>query len=147
MGPPEAVSNPSYEAVCRGDTGHVEVVHLQFDPSKASYEDVVRFFYTFHDPTTLNKQGNDRGTQYASAIFYHNEEQRKVAERVTQELQSKLDQKTLKFSGRPFTESKVSTAILPATTFFPAETYHQRYLEKNPGGYCNHSIRFKWSSL
>ena len=145
MGPPSARANPSYEQVCSGTTGHVEVLHLKFDPSKASYEDLVRFFYSFHDPTTANRQGNDRGTQYASAIFYHSDEQRAAAERVTADLQARLASSSLKFSGRPFAEAAISTSILQATQFYTAEEYHQQYLEKNENGYCNHGIRFKWS--
>ncbi len=122
--------NPKYEQVKTGTTGHVEVVQIQFDPGKITYGEILRFFFRLHDPTTLNRQGNDRGTQYRSVIFYHSDEQRKVAEKVRQEVD---------LSGK--WKAPVVTAIEPASTFYPAEDYHQDYLVKNPAGYTCHFLR------
>jgi len=122
--------NPSYTQVCTGRTGHAEAVEVTFDPTRVSYEEVLRFFFRLHDPTTLNRQHNDVGTQYRSAIFYHDEGQRQVAERVKAEV------------GRSGRWSKpVVTEIAPAATFYPAEEYHQDYLDKNPGGYMCHILQ------
>jgi peptide-methionine (S)-S-oxide reductase len=120
------------------------VYDLVFDGQEKTYEDLVRFFFMFHDPTTFNRQGNDIGTQYASAIFYYDDRQRAIAEKVATELQQALDQgKITQYAGK-----KVNTALLEATTFYPAHEEHQEYLDKNPGGYCNHYYRFKtWPSV
>ncbi|CAM0140332.1 unnamed protein product, partial [Umbelopsis sp. WA50703] len=118
------VDNPNYRQVCGGDTEHAEAVEVIFDPSKVSYATLTEFFYKLHDPTTLNAQGPDHGTQYRSAIFYHNDEQKKIAEQVTAEVQEKH------FKGK-----KIVTQIVPAGTFWTAEEYHQKYLNNNPGGY------------
>eukprot|EP00992_Anisonema_acinus_P009026 TRINITY_DN5211_c0_g1_i1.p1 TRINITY_DN5211_c0_g1~~TRINITY_DN5211_c0_g1_i1.p1 ORF type:complete len:188 (+),score=30.33 TRINITY_DN5211_c0_g1_i1:42-566(+) len=134
-----SMENPDYRSVCSGKTGHVEVAQVEFDASKARFEDLARFFFTFHDPTTLNRQGNDVGTQYASVIFYHSEEQKKSAETIKAELQTRLSA-----GGLNFQASEVATEIRKADVFFPAHDEHQAYLEKNPGGYCNHGIRFQW---
>jgi len=123
--------NPSYKDVCTGKTGHAEVLQLQFDASKVNYADLVRFFFRMHDPTTLNRQGNDAGTQYRSAVFYHSPEQKTVAEQVKEEME-----KSGKFS------SKITTEIAAASEFYIAEDYHQDYLEHNPSGYCNHHLRW-----
>lgn len=120
------VKNPSYELVCTGSTGHAEAVELTFDPSKISYEDLLIFFFTHHDPTTLNRQGNDIGTQYRSAIFYHSPEQKASAEKFKKAL---ADAKVFRGS--------VVTEIVPAREFYAAEDYHQKYLQKNPHGYCH----------
>lgn len=143
MGPVGAKTDPSYREVCTGSTGHVEVLHLKFDPAVVPYESLVRFFYEFHDPTTLNRQGNDSGSQYASAIFTHSDAQAETARKVTEELS------TLVRSGKikGYVGNQVTTAILPATKFYPGPIDHQRYLEVNPGGYCNHKIRFQWSAM
>lgn len=118
--------NPTYDAVCTGQTGHAEVVQIEYDPSVISYEKLLEVFFRTHDPTTLNRQGADRGTQYRSVIFYHNDEQRQVAERV---------KKTLDESGA-FADPIV-TEITPYETFYPAEAYHQDFFAKNPNqGYC-----------
>jgi peptide-methionine (S)-S-oxide reductase len=118
--------HPSYEQVCTGRTGHAEAVHVTFDPATLRYEDFLKVFFTMHDPTTLNRQGADVGTQYRSAVFYHTSEQKETAERVVSELQA------AKLWNRPFV-----TEIVPATEFFPAEPYHQDYFRKNPtAGYC-----------
>ncbi|EPB86693.1 Peptide methionine sulfoxide reductase [Mucor circinelloides] len=116
--------DPSYRAVCSGSTNHAEALEIDFDPKKVSYETLVEFFYRMHDPTTVNAQGPDRGTQYRSAIFYHSPEQKTIAEKVTAEVQEKH------YKGK-----KIVTEIIPAGIFYDAETYHQKYLDKNPGGY------------
>ncbi len=113
--------NPSYEAVCSGATGHVEVVQITFDPAVISFRETLEIFFVLHDPTTLNRQGNDRGTQYRSVIFYHSEEQKAVAEAFIAELER---QKVF--------DEPIVTAIEPAQTFWPAEGYHQDYLANNP---------------
>lgn len=113
------VENPSYEDVCTGDTGHAEVVQLEFDPDQVSYNDLLSMFWNIHDPTTPNRQGPDVGEQYRSVIFYHNEEQRRLAT----ESKAQLEQ-----SGR--FDRPVVTAIEPAGPFYRAEEYHQRYIEK-----------------
>jgi peptide methionine sulfoxide reductase msrA/msrB len=121
---------PSYEDVHTGRTGHAEAVEIVYDPKVITYETILRYFFRLHDPTTPNRQGNDVGTQYRSAIFYHDEEQRKVAERVKAEVDR---------SGK--WPAKVVTQIVPASTFFPAEDYHQDYLQKHPDGYTCHYLR------
>jgi methionine-S-sulfoxide reductase len=123
--------NPSYEDVCTGRTGHAEVLQVLYDPAKTRYRDLLTFFFRIHDPTTLNRQGGDIGTQYRSAIFYHNEEQAREAKEVKEEMQ-----KSGKFS------APIVTEISAASDFYPAESYHQGYLDKNPGGYCNHRPRW-----
>lgn len=110
--------------------GHAEAVEITFDPTKTSYEDLLLFFFKMHDPTTLNRQGNDLGTSYRSAIFYHDEEQRRVAEKVKERVDKSGAWK------RP-----VVTQIVPANEFWVAEDYHQDYLRKNPGGYTCHYVR------
>jgi peptide methionine sulfoxide reductase msrA/msrB len=119
-------ANPSYEAVCSGNTGHAEAVKIYFDPEKASYRDLVRQFFRMHDPTTKDRQGNDVGSQYRSAIFFLGESQRAVAEGVISELEAAGD-----------FEDPIVTELVPFSSFYPAEEYHQRYLGKHPGGYCH----------
>jgi peptide-methionine (S)-S-oxide reductase len=120
------VANPSYEDVCTGTTGHAEVVQITFDPQVVTFEDLLHVFFTIHDPTTLNRQGADVGTQYRSAIFYHSPEQKATAERVIAELQ------TQKLWDEP-----VVTELKPLTAFYPAEEYHRDYFRRNPNqGYC-----------
>jgi methionine-S-sulfoxide reductase len=121
---------PGYEQVHTGSTGHAEAVQIVYDPKVISYESILRYFFRLHDPTTPNRQGNDRGTQYRSAIFYHSEEQRRVAERVKAEVDR---------SGK--WPAKVVTQIVPASSFYPAEEYHQDYLQKHPDGYTCHYLR------
>ncbi|MBP8604509.1 MAG: peptide-methionine (S)-S-oxide reductase MsrA [Phycisphaerae bacterium] len=116
------VDNPSYRRVCRGDTNHAEVVQLRYNPQEVTYETLVKFFFLSHDPTTLNRQGPDTGTQYRSAIFYHSREQKEIADKVKNRYTA---------SGR-FKKSIV-TEITPAATFWKAEEYHQDYARKNPG--------------
>lgn len=134
--------SPTYQQVCSGASGHVEVAQIEFDPSKASFEDMVKFFFTFHDPTTPNAQGNDSGTQYASVIFCHSDEQLSIAKKVMAEVQGLIS------AGKvtAFKNKKISTAIVPAEKYYIAHKEHQDYLELNPRGYCNHRIRWKWTS-
>jgi peptide-methionine (S)-S-oxide reductase len=121
-----ATVNPTYEQVCSGKTGHAEAVQVRFDPSKISYREILEIFFSIHDPTTLNRQGADVGTQYRSAIFYHSEQQKAIAE----ELIARLDTAHL-------WENPVVTQIVPLRTFYPAEDYHQGYFAKHPEqGYC-----------
>ncbi|MBI5553772.1 MAG: peptide-methionine (S)-S-oxide reductase MsrA [Candidatus Diapherotrites archaeon] len=119
-------TNPTYEEVCYEDTGHAEVVQIEFDPRKVSYEKLVELFWEIHDPTTLNRQGPDAGEQYRSAIFFHSPEQKKIAEKSKQELEA-----SKKFS-RPLV-----TRIEPAQKFFKAEEYHQKYLLKRGDKACH----------
>jgi methionine-S-sulfoxide reductase len=122
--------DPVYETVKKGTTGHAESIQIRFDPEMVSYEDLLGWFFRMHDPTTPDRQGNDRGTQYRSAIFYHGEEQRKTAEKVKERVG-----KSGKWKG------PLVTQIVPASNFYPAEDYHQEYLQKNPGGYTCHYLR------
>jgi peptide methionine sulfoxide reductase msrA/msrB len=124
------IPNPNYEIVKTGTSGHAESIQVEFDPKKTSYEEILKFFFRIHDPTTRNQQGNDKGTQYRSVIFYHNDEQKKIAERV----RAQVDE-----SGK--WKSPVVTEIVPAKPFYKAEDYHQDYLQKNPRGYTCHFIR------
>jgi len=118
--------NPTYEDVCGGGTGHAEVVQVTFDPGVLSYEDLLGVFFSIHDPTTLNRQGNDVGTQYRSAIFYHSPEQKRIADEVVAEL-----------SREKVYDDKIVTEIAPASDFWVAENYHQEYFRRNPGQpYC-----------
>lgn len=119
------VEDPSYKAVCSGTTGHAEVAQLTFDPEIISFETLLEVFWTTHDPTTLNRQGADVGTQYRSAIFYHSEEQRKTAEASKKGFATKL------------WDDPIVTEVTPASTYYPAEDYHQNYYSENPNaGYC-----------
>ena len=122
--------NPTYKQVCTGKTGHAEAVQIIFDPTILSYDKVLDFFFRMHDPTTLNRQHNDVGTQYRSAIFYHGEAQKKEAERAKELAQKKGGWK-----------QPIMTEIAPAGEFYSAEDYHQKYLVKNPGGYTCHILR------
>ena len=122
--------DPTYDVVKTGKTGHAESLQIRFDPSKISYEEILRYFFTLHDPTTPNRQGNDIGTQYRSAIFFHDEEQRETAERVKKEVDA---------SGK--WKKPIVTEIVPASDFYSAEEYHQDYLQKHPWGYNCHYIR------
>lgn len=138
MGPPNAPENPNYRDVCTGATGHVEVYDFEYSGGSAYYEELVKFFFQFHDPTTLNRQGNDRGTQYASVIYCYSDEQLQIAKRVKAELQELIDGNKIK----GYKEKVVSTDIRRSTKFYPAHKEHQDYLMQNPNGYCNHRIRF-----
>lgn len=120
------VAHPSYQDVCTGTTGHAEAVQLTFDPKVVSYRELLEIFFTIHDPTTLNRQGPDEGTQYRSAIFFHSPEQKSTAEGVKQELRE------AGLWGRPFV-----TQFVAAPEFYPAEEYHQQYFRRNPSQpYC-----------
>jgi len=115
------VANPSYEQVCTGRTGHAEVAQITFDPKLISYKEVLEIFFTVHDPTTLNRQGADVGTQYRSVIFYHNSEQRAVAEQVMKEI-----------TAAGIWDAPIVTQVEPLKAFYRAEDYHQHYFENNP---------------
>jgi len=119
-----SVENPDYDSVCSGDTGHAEVVQITYDPEVVKFEDLLEIFWSIHDPTTLNRQGADVGTQYRSIILYVDEEQRKIAESSREEAQRRF-------------YDPIVTEISPLTKFWPAEEYHQDYFRKNPyQGYC-----------
>lgn len=121
--------NPTYEQVSSGNTGHAEVIQIKFDPSLISFEKILDVFFATHDPTTLNRQGNDIGTQYRSAIFYHSEEQKKKALNAKEGLQKKWDSESL--------ERSIVTEIVPFKNFYKAENYHKDYFEKNKNApYC-----------
>lgn len=115
------VPNPTYQEVCTGATGHAEVVQLTFDPDLITYEEILEVFFSIHDPTTLNRQGADVGTQYRSVIFYHDEDQEKAA----REMIARLEREKV-------FDDPIVTQVAPLTNFYPAEGYHQRYFENNP---------------
>lgn len=120
------VPNPTYEQVCTGTTGHAEVVQVTFDPQVISFREILQVFFAIHDPTTLNRQGADVGTQYRSAIFYHSPEQKAIAEQMIAEL-----------NAARLWPQPIVTEVTPFTAFYPAEAYHQEYFARNPGqGYC-----------
>ena len=125
-----AAPNPSYELVCGGRTGHAEAVEVVYDPANVRYEELLITFWEYHDPTTLNRQGPDVGTQYRSIIFFHDREQEETAKR---------SKKILEESG--LFKGPIVTEIIPAKEFYRAEEYHQKYLEKNPYGYCSHHLQ------
>ncbi|MBI4350037.1 MAG: peptide-methionine (S)-S-oxide reductase MsrA [Elusimicrobia bacterium] len=122
--------NPKYEDVKTGATGHAESIELKFDPARLAYGAILDMFFKMHDPTTPDRQGNDVGAQYRSAIFYHGEAQKKEAEAAVERARA---------SGR--WKRPITTEIVPAARFWPAEEYHQDYLKKHPGGYTCHYIR------
>ena len=118
--------NPSYEQVCTGTTGHAEVIQITFDPGVVSFHDLLDVFFTIHDPTTLNRQGADVGTQYRSAIFFHSPEQQASAEQVIADL-----------TASHLWSDPIVTEVVPLETFYPAEAYHQEYFKQHPDqGYC-----------
>ena len=128
------VHNPSYDQVCQGNTQHAEVVLIDFDEQQINYTQLLNVFFTTHDPTTLNRQGNDVGTQYRSVVYYFNDEQKQQAEQVIQGLEDE--------------NLNIVTELSPAPTFYPAEEYHQNFYARNPSqGYCNFSIPPKLSKL
>ena len=130
-------SDPDYEAVCTGKTGHAEAVQVTFDPVKISLRTILEIFFTVHDPTTLNRQGADHGTQYRSAVFYSTEAQKLAAEAVVKDLGS-----------RHVWNNPIVTTLEPLTKFYPAEAYHQHYFAKHPGeGYCQIVISPKINKL
>ena len=118
------LTNPTYEDVCTDRTGHAEAIQLKYDPKEISYKELLELFWSLHNPTTINRQGPDIGTQYRSSIFFHTPEQEKIARRVKQEL-----------DGSKF-QNKIVTEIVPASIFYPAEEYHQKYYQKIGGGSC-----------
>ena len=131
------VPNPTYEAVCSETTGHAEVVQIAFDPQVVSFRELLEVFFTIHDPTTLNRQGNDVGTQYRSAIFYHDEEQRLISEDVIEEM-----------TVAGLWDDPIVTEVTALDAFYVAEEYHQRYFEKNPfQPYCFVVVRPKVSKF
>jgi len=115
------VTNPTYEQVCEGDTGHAEVVQVKFDPAVVSFRELLDVFFVIHDPTTLNRQGNDVGTQYRSAIFYHSPQQKEIAEKAIAAL-----------TGAKIWNAPIVTEVTPAAPFYVAEGYHQEYFARNP---------------
>lgn len=132
-----STENPRYEDVCSGETGHTEAIQITFDPGVISYEKLIEIFFHLHDPTTLNRQGNDSGTQYRSVIFYHSEEQKRVAETVKKKIDT---------SG--FYKTKTVTDIIAFTKFYNAESYHQDYYDKNSyQPYCQYVIDPKIAKL
>ena len=127
------VKNPSYREVCTGNTGHAEVTQITYDPKVVSFETLLEVFWNTHDPTTLNRQGADEGTQYRSAVFYNDEEQKKIAEQYKKQLEASHVYK-----------NAIVTEISPLINFYPAEDYHQNYFALNPNqGYCQYVIRPK----
>lgn len=115
------VPNPTYRAVCNGDTGHAEVIQVHFDPGIVSYRDLLNVFFAIHDPTTLNRQGADVGTQYRSAIFYHNDDQKMIAESLIEDL-----------NAQRIWDAPIVTQLAPLDKFYMAEDYHQEYFARNP---------------
>ena len=129
--------NPTYKEICNGDTGHAEAIQIVFDPEQLDFGTLLEIFFATHDPTTINRQGNDIGTQYRSEVFYHNEEQRKLAEKYIELLNSENTY-----------GKKVVTKLSPATTFYPAEDYHQNFFGRNPDQpYCSFVIPPKIEKL
>ena len=122
--PPAGGENPTYEQVCSGTTGHAEAIRIEFDPKIISFKKLLEVFFKLHDPTTLNRQGNDVGTQYRSVIFYHGEQQKELAEKVKLKMQK-------------IYKGKIVTGIVPFANFYRAENYHQNYFENNKNApYC-----------
>lgn len=120
------VEEPTYEQVCTGRTGHAEVVQVSFDPSEITYREVLEIFFSVHDPTTLNRQGADVGTQYRSVVFHHTPEQKRIAEEVVRDLDA-----------QGIWDDPIVTEVAPLDRFYPAEPYHQEYFRRNPEqGYC-----------
>lgn len=131
------VPSPSYQQVCTGTTGHAEVVQITFDPAVITFRDILDVFFTIHDPTTLNRQGADVGPQYRSAIFYHTDEQRAIAEGAIADLEA-----------AGVWNAPIVTEVTPLTTFYAAEDYHQEYYVRNPNqGYCRMVIAPKVAKL
>ncbi len=127
------VKNPSYREICTGLTGHAEVTQISFDPSVITFEEILEIFWNTHDPTTLNKQGADEGPQYRSVVFYHSEEQKKIAEEYKRQLEASRVYK-----------NPIVTEISPLINYYPAEDYHQNYYALNANqGYCQYVIRPK----
>ncbi len=131
------IKNPSYDQVCSGSTGHAEAIQIEFDPNIISFDKILDIFWHTHNPTTLNQQGNDIGTQYRSAIFYHNEKQKEIAEKSKKEL-----------SSSKIYENSIVTEIVPFKKFYIAEDYHKNYFDRNKNApYCNFVIDPKIQKL
>ena len=129
--------NPTYEDICTGRTGHAEVIRIAFNPAEVSFADILRVFFTIHDPTTLNRQGNDSGTQYRSAIFYHSDAQKQAAQEVIAEI-----------TREGLYPNPVVTEVAAASTFYMAENYHQEYFTRNPNQqYCAYVVAPKVSKF
>ena len=133
------IKHPNYKQVCSGQSGHVEVLYVELNDPSRHFEELCRFFFTFHDPTLKNRQGNDIGFQYSSWIFCDGDEQYDIATRVKKELQIAINQRYVK----SYTNRQVETQITNLSKFTKAHQAHQQYLFKNPNGYCNHRIRLK----
>lgn len=133
-----AMENPTYKDVCTGRSGHVEVYNFSYKGGIDTYEELVRIFFQFHDPTTANRQGNDKGPQYASVIYCYSDEQEVIANKVKALLQANIDEEKL---ACPYNNRKIGTDIRRSTVFHPAHDEHQNYLMTNPNGYCNHRLR------
>lgn len=127
------IDNPNYNIVKSGLSGHAESIEIIFDPQKISYEEILKFFFTIHDPTQLNRQQNDVGSQYRSEIFYLNNEQKEIAQKVI-----------LQANASGVFKKAIVTKVSPAKTFYSAEEFHQDYLQKNPYGYTCHHVREEW---
>jgi peptide-methionine (S)-S-oxide reductase len=138
------IKNPTYKQVCTGQSGHVEVLYVELNDPSRHFEELCRFFFTFHDPTLKERQGNDVGFQYSSWIFCGDDEQFQIAEKVKEELQIAIDRRIV----TQFFNKTVQTQITKLSEFTEAHAAHQEYLSKNPNGYCNHRIRLrKWNVL
>jgi peptide-methionine (S)-S-oxide reductase len=125
--------NPSYDDICGGDTGHAEIIRIDYDPAEISFEDLLLVFFKTHNPTTLNRQGNDMGTQYRSVVFYENHEQKIAAENMIDQLEKEL-----------VFENSIVTEVTPISKFYEAEDYHQNYFNNNANrAYCVHVIQPK----
>jgi peptide-methionine (S)-S-oxide reductase len=128
--------NPTYKEICTGTTGHAEVLQIEYDPEVITFEELLEVLWTTHDPTTLNRQGNDRGTQYRSAVFYHNEQQKEIAEKSIQEVAT------------PLYADPIVTEVTKISEFYPAESYHQNYYNYNGyAPYCRFVVAPKVSKL
>jgi peptide-methionine (S)-S-oxide reductase len=131
------VDNPTYRAVCSGATGHAEVVQVEYDASQITFRELLEVFFSIHDPTTLNRQGADVGSQYRSAVFYHDDGQKQEAERTIEDLEA-----------QKIFDNPIVTEVVPLTAFYPAEDYHREYYDRNPEqGYCEAVISPKVAKL
>ena len=135
---PNNFDEPTYDQLASGELGHVEVIQITYDTSKISFENLCRYFFTIHDPTTFAQQGDDVGQQYSSTIFCHNEMQQHKAEKIKKELREIIDKEN------KFQNNVITTEILAFRQFYFAKQDHQKYLEKNPGTTCSHFERFQW---
>jgi len=142
--PDPQFKHPTYQQVCSGASGHIEVLYVELNEPEKHFEELIRFFFQFHDPTTPNRQGNDCGFQYASWIYCADAAQSAIAEKVREELQKAIDAGF----ATGYSKKRISTKITPLTDFTAASNDHQEYLAKNPNGYCNHRIRFQeWPDM